>query len=91
MSEPDDLRRRVERLEGIQSELQALMRESTLMIARLNETLIELKTELVKMRDNDLKDLAKMKVSLSIVQWIGGSVGATGMGMIMIYLFKQPS
>lgn len=90
MSEPDDLRRRVERLEGIQSELQALMRESTLMIARLNETLIELKTELIKMRDNDLKDLAKMKVSLSIVQWIGGSIGATGLGMIMIYLFKQP-
>lgn len=90
MSEPDDLRRRVERLEGIQSELQALMRESTLMIARLNETLVELKAELVKMRDNDLKDLARMKVSLSIVQWIGGSVGATGMGMVMIYLFKQP-
>ena len=66
------------------------MRESTLMIARLNETLIELKTELIKMRDNDLKDLAKMKVSLSIVQWIGGSIGATGLGMIMIYLFKQP-
>lgn len=87
----DDLRRRVERLEGIQAELQALMRESTLMIARLNETLVELKQELIKMRDGDLKDLTKMKVSLAIVQWIGGSIGATGVGMIVVYLFKQPS
>ncbi len=89
MAEPyDDLRRRVERMEMVQSELQALMRETALMISRLNETLLDLKHEIVKMRDNDLKDVAKMKVSLSIVQWVGGSLGATGLSMILIYIFK---
>jgi len=90
-SEDYDLLRRIERLENLQSESQLLLRETTLMISRLNDTLIDLKAELTKIKDNDLKDLAKMKVSLSIVQWIGGSIGATGLSMIILFLFKAPS
>lgn len=91
MTEPhDDLRRRVERLENIQAELQALMRESTLMIARLNETLMELKGELVKLRDTE-KDVARMKVSLSVVQWLGGTIASSGVVMALAYVFKVQS
>lgn len=71
----------------IQAELQALMRESTLMIARLNETLVELKAELAKTREVE-KEVAKMKVSLSVVQWVGGTLGTTGFGLVLAYLFK---
>jgi hypothetical protein len=90
-AEDHDLRRRVERLEMLQSESQLIIRESALMVGRLNETLLDFKQELTKIKDNDLKDLARMKVSLSIVHWIGGSIGATGLSMILIFLFKTPA
>lgn len=98
MSEPsDDLRRRVERLEMIQSELQALMRESTMMAARLNETLIELKNEFrdmrVELRDiHDLElEVANLKTGFAAIKWLGMTAGGGGVLMVLAYLFKvQP-
>lgn len=87
MADDDELRRRIERLEGIQAELQLLMRESTLMIKRLNDTLVELKAELAQTRETE-KEVAKMKVSLSVTTWVGATIGTTGLGLVLAYLFR---
>ncbi len=84
-----DLRRRVERVEGILAEHQALMRESTLMIARLNETLMDLKSELSRFRETE-KAVERMAVSLRAVNWLGGIVVTTAVAGIIAYLFKVP-
>ena len=89
----EDLRRRVERVENILSEHQALMRESTLMIARLNETLIELKEAINTMREIELKhnnEIIKLSASVRLVNFIGGAIITAGVTAITVYLFKVP-
>ena len=83
----DDLRRRVERVESILAEHQSLMRESTLMISRLNETLTELKEEIKKMREIE-KEVARMKVSITAVNWIAGTITTLAIGGVIAFLFK---
>ena len=89
----EDLRRRVERVENILSEHQALMRESTLMIARLNETLIELKEAINTMREIELEhnnEIIKLSASVRLVNFIGGAIITAGVTAITVYLFKVP-
>jgi uncharacterized coiled-coil protein SlyX len=83
-ADPDgDLRRRVERVESILAEHQALMRESTLMIARLNETLIDFKFDLGKMRESSAK-LTESFIEVrthnhtirGLTVWLGGIAAA---------------
>lgn len=95
MSEPaDDLRRRVERVEHVQSDMQALLRENVLMTARLNETLLELKEEL-RMHRTDMNEihairleLANLKMGFSIGRWVGATLGGAGLVGALAFLFK---
>lgn len=89
-TDDDEIRRRLERLEGIQAELQALMRESTLMIARLNEIVDDIKKELGRLPEAE-KEVARIKVSVSFAQWIGGAIVSSGIVLILAYVFKVPT
>lgn len=97
MSEPnynDDIRRRLERLEQIQGELQALLRESTLMTSRLNETISDQREEFKQMR-SELKelrqlelDVANLKLGFSAVKWFAAAVASTAILMVISYIFQ---
>ncbi len=91
----DDIRRRIERVEAMQSDTQRIIAENALQLARQNEILIELKEEL-KLRRQDLKeiheirlDIANMKVGYSIGRWIGGTIGGAGILAALAFLFRE--
>lgn len=86
---PDDIRRRVERLEQAQVDLTLLLRDNTTMTARLNETLLELKEELKVMRAVE-KDVANLKFGFAAIKWLAMAIGGSGTAMALAYLFKVP-
>lgn len=94
MAEPDEIRRRVERLENIQGELQGLLRDNTSMTARLNETLIELKEEIKDLRIEMKQfrqlevDVSNLKLGFAAVKWFAATIGGGGLLMVLAYLFK---
>ena len=90
-ADPDgDLRRRVEHVEKILAEHNALMRESVVMIGRLNETLLDLKKQLEKFEVVE-KEVTRVKVVTNIVSYLGGAIVLAGIGLILTYLFKVPT
>lgn len=95
MAEPpsDEIRRRLERLEHIQSELQGLLKESVLMSARLNETITDQKSEFKQIRQ-ELKelrqlelDVANLKLGFGAVKWFSAAVASTAIILVMAYIF----
>ena len=89
-----DLRRRVEQVEKILSEHNALMRESVVMISRLNETLLDLRKQLEKFEDSEsdtTSEVARIKVITNITAFLGGAIVLAGVGLITTYLFKVPT
>ena len=100
MAEPDDIRRRVDRLEivtddqkrvidemrSMQATMQGIVRENSMQLARQNEILIELKDEL-KLRRQDLNEIHEIKLKIAtLVQsgQIGGWVGKTIAGAAIV-------
>jgi predicted PP-loop superfamily ATPase len=96
VEDPGDIRRRLERLEQIQGELQALLREASLMNARINDSLIDLKDEFKEFREENKKiqliqlDVASLLTGFAIVKWVAATLGGGGILMVLAFLFKVP-
>lgn len=52
---PDDVRRRIERIEQNQSELSALMRENVMMSTRQNEIFLEVKESIKELKSEQVR------------------------------------
>ncbi len=90
---PDDIRRRVDRLEivtddqkrvldemrAMQATMQGIVRENSMQLARQNEILLEVKDEL-KLRRTDLNEIHEIKLKIAALTpgiQLGGWVGKT--------------
>lgn len=100
MAEPEDVRRRVDRLEvttddlkrstdemrSVQGAMQGIIRENSMQLARQNEILLELKDEL-KLRRQDLNEIHEIRLELAGMKQgiqIGGWVGKTIAGSALV-------
>ncbi|TCT21194.1 hypothetical protein EDC35_10447 [Thiobaca trueperi] len=83
----DELRRRIERIEQTATDLAMMLRENTLMIARLNDTLAEFKAEIIKVHAIE-KDLSNLAFGFSALKWLATAIGGSAVVLIMAYLFK---
>jgi hypothetical protein len=94
MAEPDDVRRRVERLEDVQGTMQGIIRENSMQLARQNEILLELKEEL-KLRRQDLNEIheirlevAELRQGFQIGGWVGKTIAGSALVAALAYLFR---
>ena len=87
MDEHDDLRRRVEHVEQGTASLAVVMRENTMMLARLNETVIEFKADMVKIHSLE-KGLNQLEFGFAAIKWLATEIGASPVVLVMAYLFK---
>ena len=89
-----ELRRRLERLEGSQNELQTLMRESTLMNAMLNETLSEVKDavrdlreELHKIHNLEIR-VHSIEIAISGAKWLITTIVGTVIVVVIGFVLR---
>lgn len=85
-----DLRRRIEHIERIQAEHNAMIGRLSDMIGRLNETLLDLKKQLDTLRNVET-DVTRIKVITNITALIGSAIVLSAIGLVTTYLFKVPT
>lgn len=86
--EHDELRRRLERVEQGATGLALIMRENTLMLSSLNDTVKEFKSDMIKIHSLE-KGLNQLEYGFSAIKWLATAVSGSAIVMIMAYLFKD--
>ena len=92
---PEDLRRRLDRLEQVQAELQNLFRDVAMTNARINDSLLDLRGDIRDFRD-ELKtlreferDLTSIKGALSLLKWVSATIVGTALTGAVAFLMNK--
>ena len=88
--EHDEMKRRIERVETGNHDLAMVMRENTLALARLDETVREFRTSMEKVHAIE-RNVGQLEFAFSAIRWLATAIGGAAVVLVMSYLFRNQS
>lgn len=86
--EHEEMKRRIERVELGTHDLTIVMRENTMALARLDETVREFKASMEKVHAIE-RNVGQLEFAFSGIKWLATAVGGAAVVLAMSYLFKH--